>query len=502
VFKNSFICSILTRLVGGCTDGEYLQKRIHNQFLGERCLNVVDEGKTWYNWEWDKAHIVELAVSEASKVELFKNVDAAIHNINKKITHGKAFAEMQTVATEAGERFYTPFQASQTRFAAYGHRVLDNFRNNFNFIYDYLNKNQDDDQYSIDNVSFVLGLSLKTDIMKTISNMSRDCQEVNSLPWRRTEYINSTLAKLEQMVESVGTNQVHESLVHVDDCLKELTEHATFQQKPITFERLRVHCSRLKKSDTQVSSLDEATDYIKKQGERFVSTFSTQFRNRVNKYENESAIYPLIEASFKLENIVNAQESRSVPEEFIEYFRLAKSASYLPEDILEDEILDQYRAFSFAVSDLVQQDKEFHPNDLQIKPWVVEQRVFNKIFNSKCYQSCRDVTDLLLSACVRAQSEAPCESMGSYIKNVAEYRPIDHKNLEKEVFISYNGPDQWSDQCEKLVFDALSMHFAGKPNWHFYKKEETKGKLDSFLVSKVVQRKAEEAKLGSRVPYK
>jgi hypothetical protein len=433
---------------------------------------------------------------------LFKNVDATVHNINKKITHGKAFLEMQTVAAESGERFYTPFQASQTRFAAYGHRVLDNFRNNYNFIYDYLNKNQDDDQYSIDNVSFVLGLSLKTDIMKTISNMSRDFQEVNSLPWRRTDYINSTINKLEHMVESLGSNQVHENLVHVGECMKELTEHATFQQKPITFERLRVHRSRSKKSDSQLSTVDEAVDYIKKQGERFVSSFSSEFRGRVNKYGNESSVYPMMEASFKLENVVNAQKSHSVPEEFMEYFRLAQCASYLPDDIQEDEISDQYRAFSFVVSDLVEQDKQFHKTDLQVKPWVVEQRVFNTIFNSKCYQSCRDVTDLLLSACVRAQSEAPCESMGSYIKNVVEYRPMDHKNLEREVFISYNGPDQWSDQCEKLVFDALSMHFAGKPNWHFYKKEETKGKLDSFLVSKVVQRKAEEAKIGSRIPYK
>lgn len=177
--------------------------------MREQNMAVSEEVQQWYTWEWDKgntfkniqlsvqmtnftnlckfffyysANIFERSVADAlTQSNAFEDISGVVHHINKQFRIVKAYKEAEFHSET--ERFYAPLQRSETRFARYQHRGLDNFRHNFGIIYDILKTRKDDpksrefkhDIHRIDNAEFVLSLASSLDIFDRIAQIFEKC---------------------------------------------------------------------------------------------------------------------------------------------------------------------------------------------------------------------------------------------------------------------------------------------------------------------------------------
>lgn len=502
---------IQQRLVGGCFDGEYFNKSVHLTMMTstrqdprnprkpvEAFMELNKEQQDWYSFDWDKAHILELAAANAAtKSKVFAHADTAIHQITKDFRLGKSYTQAESQAEEDDVRFYAPLQRSETRFARFQHRVLQNFQRNYATYYKILNANQDNSLAKIENAKFVLELTCESDILHRISQLSETLQRVGLNSWRMYDAIDDMFQDLEEMSTSLKSTdgQFHPKMEKLTEAFTSLRDSSTYQGIPIFTSVTAINKTRKAGVEAEASQLQTHLVTIQKKLDIYVKTLKSTFDGRAN--PNKAYVYPLVEESFRLENVLVRAESDTIPDQFISYFNLSKKVGYLPEDIQEDDIRKQYLSFIQDVKNRYERQRKVTPLS-SIRS--LEEAVYDQIVTSQVETNYSDVTDLLLSALSRAHCEGVCESMGSIIKDVADERSFRFQNMQEEMFISYNGPKPWEASTNRLTEDSLDRHFGKRP-WHFYKKTGKKSLKDLYGVSLVVARKKKEAKESLKLHY-
>lgn len=78
------------RLVGGAFDGEYFHLSVDSHLL--HSLLVSEEARKWYTFQWDIAHIIEVAEKDSVKDSScgpLTEVFSTISEVSKSFSHGK-----------------------------------------------------------------------------------------------------------------------------------------------------------------------------------------------------------------------------------------------------------------------------------------------------------------------------------------------------------------------------------------------------------------------------
>lgn len=82
-----------SRIVGGAFDGEYFHLNVPEHFLNSEL--VSEDARRWYSFQWDPAHIIELAEADSRKSSpsIQTNFDT-ISSVSKSFSHGKSFRQL------------------------------------------------------------------------------------------------------------------------------------------------------------------------------------------------------------------------------------------------------------------------------------------------------------------------------------------------------------------------------------------------------------------------
>lgn len=199
---------------------------------------------------------------------------------------------------------------------------------------------------------------------------------------------------------------------------------------------------------------------------------------------------------FDILKVKNYSSHADVKEDLEKYVDLAKKSKNLSADIKLEEIEKQYDLFIERVKKNVDEFK-FNPstkkdNTVKIKyPERVNQlELYKKMYNTQSlYKDIEPIMHLSLTANCRTQCEAVVEGMGSVLTANNEQRGnLSNEALEREAFIRWQGPEPSSQNATIFIEKAMDRHFNGRNKWNFTSQSET------YTVSKVVQRKKEEAK--------
>ena len=105
--------------------------------------------------------------------------------------------------------------------------------------------------------------------------------------------------------------------------------------------------------------------------------------------------------------------------------------------------------------------------------------------SSELYEDIPDVLHAVLVACVKGPIESITESMASKLKyHNAPERCLEVDTLNKELFVSWNGPEIWN--ADSVIHDALDRHFGiiwlscTPRSMKFYKASETVDSLQKI----------------------
>ena len=84
--------------------------------------------------------------------------------------------------------------------------------------------------------------------------------------------------------------------------------------------------------------------------------------------------------------------------------------------------------------------------------------------NSSFYLGCEDILHFALCCLVKSPCESIVESVGSVINRhgCEERSKLSHENLNDEVFVSWNGPEEFSCAAQTLIRKALHSYFPQK----------------------------------------
>lgn len=209
-------------------DGEYIKNLGVGLHLmrNENCLNIPQSTHSWYSWDWDKSHLLELAYADANKGTIAA-VDQTIHTIDGIFTRSpKAFTDLKSQAEEFGKdgsKLLVPLQKSETRYLRHQHDVLSHFLNNYPSIYDFLEK--DDNLNRMNNVPFILRTAYTADVLNVLQTVSPKSQTVGLLSWRLYDYIDDGLITLNAKNNSISNNNfenLHHGLKNFKSVLDEL----------------------------------------------------------------------------------------------------------------------------------------------------------------------------------------------------------------------------------------------------------------------------------------
>jgi hypothetical protein len=487
--------NLFYRMVGGSFDGEYSRKNILRQLVSQ--LEITEEAKDWYSWDWDKAHILELGVEQGNIAStLFRHVDETVTLITGKFRRGKAYGD---IIRAEGANVKAPITFSTTRFAAYHSRVLQNFKSNFLDYYNYMDDSSSPDKRKMESMSFVIGLSVKLDIMTVLGQLSKEAQGVGVSSWRLYDAINRITTELDDMISSINAPNPHPKLVNFKEVIAEVRESSTFCGVRLTMGRdynVRTRASQAQ-GDSALYNVADVIAYTHAQSAIFIGKFKEKFQTEVDR--NIATASPLITASFKLENVLQNAQNNHVPEEFVQYFRMAIKSGYVGAERSEDMVKEEYKAFCKLAANLVKDSFQFKKDVERGFYTNVEQHVYKLICGSKCKEPIECTVDLLLSAMLRTHCEAAAESMGNIVNNVLGDRKLDFDNLKEEVFLAWNGPHPMN--ADKLIADTLDSIFDGRDNWSFYRKSKRMDLIQSYTTSEVVDRVRKEAKEKSKIPY-
>ena len=110
---------------------------------------------------------------------------------------------------------------------------------------------------------------------------------------------------------------------------------------------------------------------------------------------------------------------------------------------------------------------------------------WNKVCRSSVYYSgCENILNLALACFIKSPNESIVESVGSVINQHGKKSrsSMKNENLDSELFIAWNGPEEMSSQANDLIERAIKKHFKDKP-LHFYSMEQAKSFYQSTTVT-------------------
>lgn len=490
------------RCVGGCFDGQYLHDGVHN-YLMEKMPGQKDDKKLWYSFEWDPAHLIELGISDAKgKLPTSANlskVHKLVYQVNKMFTSGKSYVQMQEIADEHEQRLYAPIQSSPTRFANNEHKALLNFSRNYNIIRDQFA--EDNVIQDIEHFGFVAALNFQIDLYQEISKLSGNVQQPGKPGWRIDSNVLHSIETIREMVNSLpdpGTKafSLCNNLPHLNDAVKEMEKTQTFRGVPVIYTKMRTRSSR--GASDQTTDVPTILSDIKKEATTFVNALEKGFNDRKTKYKATASATTAnqVEAAFSLDNLVANCENKLVPKEFMDYYHLAKKVGVLETDLEDYDVEQQYRRLAYFVKeeyDKAISVRKAHAEDQEI----LEQRIYQKIFNTEHEDDMDVAADLYLSALLRTKAESVAESMGSIMKAVSTNRPnLDFEQLARDSFTCYNGPEVYSANARKLHKKSVKRYFVDNTqsgDLHFHRKTAQLSKLRHWETSEVIDKKKKEA---------
>jgi len=173
-------------------------------------------------------------------------------------------------------------------------------------------------------------------------------------------------------------------------------------------------------------------------------------------------ILEVTENLFSLRDVCSREKGEIPDCSLQDYSSRAKLAGFLESNFTHDELQTQYRDFSASVHDNVKQN--FERVETFKEKIRIEHDFYNKLIHGK-YRGNEfpEVTHLAASATIRLSNECQVESMASVVGRHSEGRgSLDPKTLNKECFISWNGPPPTS-QANKMIDRALKRRFNGGP---------------------------------------
>lgn len=525
---------IETRCVGGAFDGEYFNLKVPHNLL-ESCL-IDDEAKTWFSFQWDPAHILELAEHDTRKHPSSKYIQKTIDivsDVSKMFSYGKSYRQAVTICehsemspesdielerdifeTEnhesitAKKKFKAPRHFSNTRFATYSSKVLKTFIDNFDVYYKHMSIKQMDDLDTINNASFLFTIGALDSVYQIIGSASNAVQKPDVSPWEIKQLLDTYMNALQQIAAHLDQESFNSENISMDllptlhQMSKSVFEIGEFNSCAILSKKYNVQRTRNSEL-TEESNCDHYTDSLKRAA-KAVSTFAKLLSNNAQqrlKIEREK--HPILntcEILFDVCKIKNYASHKDIQTHLDEYVKNAKKAKHISKDIKPEEIYKQYDEFISRIKKIVENFCFLPPNAnkgvvIHFPERINTLSLYAKLYSdASLYENIQSILHLSLTALCRNHCEAVVEGMGSVLTAKNEKRgSLSNESLQRETFIRWQGPEAFSQSGTKLIVEALDKHFGGRNQWNF----TTKTSL--FNTSKVVDRHLQDAKRNEKI---
>lgn len=517
------------RLLGGAFDGEYFNLNVPKH-LGNMMLIGEDE-RHWYTYQWDPAHILELAEKDSrTKSQAMQRVMSSINNVSKQFSYGKSFKELLMEAEEEALNFEVdgpgqsskptkarvPCHFSDTRFATYSADVLRKWHNNYQFYYRILNRRQDDNLDKIDNAHFVFTSGALIDAYTVIGDMSNALQKPTLTHWEVQGISSHYTNKLHEMIGEIdswlsgGSDSNNEKLQMaksstvfptLSNILTEVDAKGEFKGCAVLAKKHVVQGTRgqLAEDACQNSEYLEALASSSKLVKDFLQKFTQNFATRTAKENERNPLFRHIDTVFDLKSIINSNSlSQDVENSLNTYFKLAQKVGSIEKTVSFDSIREQYEIFSNRVKE-VYSDLIINVESSTLANPVLRQcKMYANFLNTPdLYKDIPDFLHLALTAVSRTHCEAVVEGMGSVLGFHSQNRTrLCPETVETETIIRWQGPHP--SLSKSLVEKALDNHFVCRKKWNFCVKWD---RASHFARSQVLTRIDKEAKESLKIPF-
>jgi hypothetical protein len=318
---------------------------------------------------------------------------------------------------------------------------------------------------------------------------------------------------MREMVESLPDSEtktfnLSKNLPNLAEAVKEMEETLTFRGASVIYDKMPTRSTRAATlpEDSNSSDISTTLIQIKKEATNFVAAIEKGYYDRKTKFKASASAYTanLIKVAFSLDNMLAHSEKNHVPNEFMEYYEMSKRAGFMETELDNMEVEQQYRRLTYFVKqeyDKVISIRSAYADDQE----VLEQRIYQKIFNAH-HESEMDVAaDLYLSALLRTRAESVVESMGSVVKAVSDNRPnLEFVHLSRDAFICYNGPETYGLDAEPMINLANERYFRDNTQsgeLHYHRRTAQLSKLQDWEVSGVIDKKRKQAAAKSKISF-
>lgn len=457
---------------------------------------VSEESRAWYSFQWDPAHIIELAEKDARKSEKSdKNscepVVNTISRISQKFSHGQSYRLLLEEADNAStdetetekEKIRTPGHFSETRFATHSSEVFRKWINNYKFYYSMLNNEADDELTNIDNAPFVFSCAGLSDIYEVIGAFSNALQKPDIPPWEVSAIQETYISTLEKMKNNIQPSNSKTDIDSLDETLlptlssafKEVSLKGEYKSCPIVSKKHSIHITRNRAiaEESVCTGYDDALKVARKSLHSFASHIVSNLKTRFDKEKDVNSILSTAGNLFDVTNILKIEKdkeiSNQIKDDLLQYARLAKESGNFDSEIMASALESEYKTFAERVKDISPQYRYVPKEKRNPKPHVqiqyperyLQQDLYKKILTTpNLYKDIGNVLHLSLTALCRTHCEAVVEGMGSVMTADMKTRGnTDVKTVERESMIRWQGPHPASKSSSVIIKESLDLHF-------------------------------------------
>lgn len=524
---------IESRCVGGAFDGEYFNLKVPQHLLHSALVD--DDIEEWFSFQWDLAHILELAEHDARKNHKTKNIQKAIDiigGVSKIFSYGKSYRQAVEMCqfperfvsddeSESGEeenlgrtenemavfkkKFKAPRHFSNTRFATYSSKVLKTFIDNYEIYYKHMNRRQIDELDNINNAPFLFTIGALDSIYEVIGAASNAVQKPDITPWEIKQLLDTYINTLGKMSLALNNNTFNKDLFPtLCNMYDELKLKGEFKSCAILDNKFNLQRTRLaqESDESNCHNYDDSlktaiTDVVK-----FVEILEQNARNRLE-IENEKN--PILETCQKLFDILvvkHYDSHQNVRDDLLKYVDLAIRSKNISKEVSIEDICKQYDLFLSRVKNIVEKFVYVPQNStngvkINFPERINQLDLYKKMYDDELlYKDIPEIMHLSLTAICRNHCEAIVEGMGSVLTSKNQQRGnLSNEALQRETIIRWQGPEPYSSSATKLIDNALDLHFKGRSNWNFTSKGSR------FAISKVTDRKKNYAKKIEKISF-
>lgn len=513
------------RLVGGAFDGEYVHLGVGSHLLDSLLVPKNPDDRDWYTFQWDPAHIVELAEADAkNKDKDVQDTLGIISKVSKSFSYGKSYRmlmeeaslpdemEIATNLPKKKERARTPGHFSETRFATYSSEVLKKWLHNYKYYYRMMNREQNDKNDKIDNAPFLFSCAGLNDVYEIVGKLSNAIQKHDVTVWEISTIIETYTSTLNQMAENVISSEPDENLFPcLSKIFKEVSETGEFASCPILTKKYTSHGTRghFRKPQASTESYEEALKAASKSIQSFTSDLVSNLKSRFEKEEGVNGVLITAANLFDVRKIVNYDNLDDIKRDLAHYAALAKSSGNLDFQVKDEELLAEYEIFSKRVKDIapnyIYVSKNPKPQSSTNQPPKNKRYrqldLYKKMLETpELYKDIARILHLALCSLSRTHCEAIVEGMGSVLgQNMRNRKSLDPKTVERETIIRWQGPNASTEESTELIKRSLDRHFQGRSNWHFC---ATSDSAKYLSVSEVLTRVKKDSEKKIKIPFK